>query len=457
MKITFLGATGTVTGSCYLLETSGLKILIDFGLYQEENEDNSEISFNPKEIDAVLLTHSHIDHVGRIPLLFKKGFKGKVYCTNQTKELAVIMLKDSANIQERATELENESRIKAGLDKKEPLYNTEDVEISLSYFYPIPFNKKESFKNIIFEFIEAGHILGAASILVDVKENTYHETICFSGDLGNSGNLLLDPPKFNGECDYLVMESTYGNRVHEDVKLRSEKLGDILLDIYNNKEIGIIPTFSLGRTQNIILELKKLLKTDKYRALNSLPIYIDSPLGMKATTIYENNKEALKNNLVNDSNLFHLDNAHFLEELKETFTVIRSDNPKLIISSSGMCNGGKIMFYLKEFLKSNLTNIIFIGYQAENTLGRKILEKNTSVFINKKEYKVNAKIHKINGYSAHADQTDLINFVTNLKKSPDIIFITHGENDSREILKEKLAEKGYRNIILPEKNKQIQM
>ncbi|MEA1974018.1 MAG: MBL fold metallo-hydrolase [Bacillota bacterium] len=457
MKITFLGATGTVTGSCYLLESENSKTLIDFGLYQEENEDNSEIQFNPSDINIVLLTHSHIDHVGRIPLLFKKGFRGKIYCTHQTKELAVIMLKDSANIQERTTKLENENRLKAGLDEKEPLYNTEDVELALAYFYPINYNKKESYKNLTFEFFKAGHILGAASIFVDVKEKNLNQSICFSGDLGNNSNLLLDPPEFKGECDYLVMESTYGNRLHQDIDERSRKLGDILLDIYNNSELGIIPSFSLGRTQNIVLELKKLLKIDKYKVLNNLPIYIDSPLGLKATTIYENNLQSLKNDLHDKTDLFNLKNIHFIEELKDTFTIMRTSNPKLIISSSGMCNGGKILFYLKEFLDDISTNIIFIGYQAENTLGRELLEKKNTVWISKKEYKVKAKIHKINGYSAHADQNDLVNFVTNLKKSPDIVFITHGEEPSREALKEKLLENNVKNIILPEKNKQIQL
>ncbi len=457
MKITFLGATGTVTGSCYLLESLNNKILIDFGLYQEENEDNSKIDFDPKDIDTVLLTHSHIDHVGRIPLLFKNGFRGRVYCSYQTKELAVIMLKDSASIQERSTKLENENRVKAGLDEKKPLYNMEDVELALSYFYPIHFNKMEAYKNITFEFFKAGHILGAASILIDVDEDDSHKTICFSGDLGNSGNLLLDPPSFNGECNYLVIESTYGNRIHQDVEKRSEKLGDILLNIYNSGELGIIPSFSLGRTQNIILELKKLLKIDKYSALNNLQIYIDSPLGLKATKIYEDNQQSLKQDLQDKTDLFGLKNIHFIEELKDTFTIMKSNNPKLVISSSGMCNGGKILFYLKEFLDSNLTNIIFIGYQAKNTLGRELLEKKGTVWINKKEYKVKAKIHKINGYSAHADQNDLINFVKNLKQSPDTVFITHGEDPSRETLKEKLTENGITNIVIPSRNEEIEL
>jgi len=453
MNIKFLGAIGTVTGSSYLLETNDHKLLIDFGLYQEENADNEEMAFDPESIDIVLLTHAHIDHVGRIPYLFKKGFKGKVYCTHETYDLATIMLKDSATIQERTTEDLNEAREKAGLDSIEPLYNMEDVEISLAYFYPITFNQQVSFENVTFEMFPAGHILGAASIQVEVLENNVKETICFSGDLGNKGNLLLDEPKFRGRCNYLVLESTYGNRLHEKIDERSEKLGNILLDIYKSNKLGIIPSFSVGRTQNLVLEIKNLLKKDQYSILKNLPIYIDSPLGLKATQIYEDNRQALKKSLKNEENLFTLSNISYIEEIKDTFSVINSENPKLVISSSGMCNGGKILFYLKELLGKDTTEIIFIGYQAENTIGRQLLEKNTSVWINKKEYPVHAKIHKINGFSAHGDQEDLLNFAKHLSNVPDIIFLTHGEEDARSQLKKELIKEGFNNILIPDKNK----
>lgn len=453
MNIKFLGAIGTVTGSSYLLETNNHKILIDFGLYQEEDADNKEMAFDPKNIDIVLLTHAHIDHVGRIPYLFKNGFKGKVYCTHETYELSTIMLKDSAMIQERTNEENNEDREKAGLDPIEPLYNMEDVELALAYFYPIAFNKEVTFENVTFEMFPAGHILGAATIRLEVIENQVKESVCFSGDLGNMGNLLLDEPTFKGECNYLILESTYGNRLHEKVSERSTKLGNLLLDIYKGNKLAIIPSFSVGRTQNIILEIKELLKKEKYSVLKNMPIYIDSPLGLKATEIYENNLKALRKPLQNEINLFNLSNLEYVEEIKDTFSIINSDNPKLVISSSGMCNGGKILFYLKELLGKDTTEIIFIGYQAEKTIGRQLLEKNSSVWINKKEYPVHAKIHKINGFSAHADQEDLINFVKNLSNKPDIIFLTHGEEDARHQLKKKLSEEGYKNIFLPIKNK----
>lgn len=457
MNITFIGAANTVTGSSYLIETNNTKILIDFGLYQEENSNNEELNFDPKEIDFIILTHAHIDHVGRIPLLFKNGFKGKVYCTYQTKDLAEIMLKDSATIQNRKTELENEKKIKAGLEPIEPLYNMTDVENTISYLYPIKFNEEEKNKNIKFEFFKAGHILGAASILLTINEDNVYKKICFSGDLGNNGNLLLSPAEFKGYCDYLIMESTYGNRIHDNIIKRKDKLASILLDIYNNKEIGIIPSFSLGRTQNLIIELKNLINEEQYKILENLPIYIDSPLGLKATDIYSNNKFMLKEDLKNSKNIFDMKNIHFLEELKETFRVIKTNEPKLIISSSGMCNGGKILFYLREYLDNPKTNIIFIGYQAENTLGRRILEKENPVWISKKDYKVNAKIHKINGYSAHADQNDLISFVTDLNHKPDMIFITHGEEKSRKVLKEKLIDNDLKNIFLPNKNQSFKL
>lgn len=457
MKIKFLGAIGTVTGSSYLLETNNHKILIDYGLYQEENADNEEMAFDPESIDIVLLTHAHIDHVGRIPYLFKKGFKGKVYCTHETYDLATIMLKDSATIQERTTEDLNEAREKAGLDPIDPLYNMEDVELSLAYFYPIAFNQRVSFENISFEMFPAGHILGAATIQLEVLENNVKETVCFSGDLGNKGNLLLDEPKFHGNCNYLILESTYGNRRHEKIDERSEKLGNILLDIYQGNKLGIIPSFSVGRTQNLVLEIKNLLRKERYSSLKNLPIYIDSPLGLKATQIYEDNRQALKKSLENEEDLFNLSNIKYIEEIKDTFSVINSENPKLVISSSGMCNGGKILFYLKELLGKETTELIFIGYQAENTLGRQLLEKNSSVWINKEEYPVHAKIHKINGFSAHGDQEDLINFAKGLSNTPDIIFLTHGEEEARHTLKNELINAGFNNIFIPEKNKTFKL
>ena len=457
MNIKFLGATGTVTGSSYLLETNNHKILIDFGLYQEEDADNEEMAFEPESIDIVLLTHAHIDHVGRIPYLFKNGFKGKVYCTHETYDLSTIMLKDSALIQERTTEDLNEAREKAGLDPIDPLYNMEDVDIALAYFYPIAFNQQVTYENITFEMFPAGHILGAATIQLAIVENGVKKIICFSGDLGNQGNLLLEEPKFRGKCDYLVLESTYGNRLHEKIDERSEKLGEILLDIYKGNKLGIIPSFSVGRTQNLVLEIKNLLKQEKYSLLKNMPIYIDSPLGLKATQIYEEHRQALRKNLENENDLFNLSNIKYIEEIKDTFSIINSENPKIIISSSGMCNGGKILFYLKELLGKDTTEIIFIGYQAENTLGRQLLEKNSSVWISKKEYPVHAKIHKINGFSAHGDQEYLVNFAKNLSNNPDIIFLTHGEADARKDLKAALLQEGFKNILIPEKNKTFKL
>lgn len=457
MKIKFLGAIGTVTGSSYLLKTMTSNVLIDFGLYQEEDADNTEMAFDPKAIDFVLLTHAHIDHVGRIPYLFKNGFKGRVYCTRETFELSKIMLEDSAIIQKRSIEALNEEREKAGLDLKEPLYDLDDVKLALAYFYPVDFNEKVTHENIDFTMIPSGHILGAATIHVTVHENNYHESICFSGDLGNKGNLLLDPPQFKGSCDYLLLEATYGNRLHKNIHERSQNLGNLLFKTLKNNEKTIIPSFSVGRTQNLILEIKNLLKHKEYEALKGLPIYVDSPLGLKATKIYEDNQHALRTSLENKSDLFSLPNVHYLEDLKETFGIIKKDGPYVVISSSGMCNGGKILFYLKELMGQSTTNIIFIGYQAEGTLGRALLEKEPTVWLNNKSYPVKAQIYKINGYSAHGDQLDLLNFVEGLEKKPDIIFITHGEDDARQTLKEVLTKNGHKNIFIPSKNKAFQL
>ncbi|MGM0380165.1 MAG: MBL fold metallo-hydrolase, partial [Bacillota bacterium] len=416
MKIKFIGATEGVTGSNYIVSTKKYNFLVDLGMYQGEKNQSENLEFNYQDIDFVILTHAHIDHIGKIPLLFKNGFNGKIYCSYETKYLSEILLKDSAEIQENETSKENEQRKKAGLPTKKPLYNLEDVQKSLSFFYPIDFEREINLDNIKFKLKKSNHILGSAS--VDLKVN--NKNILFSGDLGTRNNNLYSEIKpFEKNYDYLILESTYGNDTHPNKTARRKNLKNLILKIYNKKEIGLIPTFAVGRLQNLIIEIKEILKDDKTNKFKDIKFFIDSPLGKKATDIY---KEYFKEIDFSSENIFWIDN------LKETFKILKSNEPKIILSSSGMCSGGKILFYLKKYLEMESTNIIFVGYQAEDTLGRDILEKET-VKIKEKIYDVKSNIHNLKGFSAHADQKDLFKYISNLNNLKKI-FLTHGEKET---------------------------
>lgn len=438
MKIKFLGGSNTVTGSNYLVEANDKKFIVDFGLYQETNsyELNRTIGFDPKILDFMILTHAHIDHSGRIPLLNQKGFNKKIFTTYATMDLAEIMLEDSAKIQKYESD--------EGVG--DPLYSLEDAQEVMAYFYPINYEEPIHEEGIEINFNNAGHILGSASVQVKASG----QAIIFSGDIGSGNNPLLDQPKNFDSCDALIIESTYGDSFHEAPALRIKKLADILLKVQENKELALIPSFSVGRTQGLIYELKNLIKSNpKYESLKKLDFYLDSPLGLKATDIYLDRSDYLNKDLNFNRDIFKMNNLHYVTEFEETFSILNRDNPKVIISSNGMLNGGKINFYLERYLDDPKLNIIFIGYQAEDTRGRAVLEGKKTIMINKKVYENKAQIHDIKGFSGHADQKQLIDWINQLEQLPDKIFITHGEQDSREFFKKLLETKYDCDVILP--------
>jgi metallo-beta-lactamase family protein len=438
MKIKFLGGSTTVTGSNYLVHANDQQFIVDFGLYQETNsyELNRQIDFDPTSLDFMILTHAHIDHSGRIPLLYQQGFKKKIITTYATMDLAAIMLEDSAKIQSYEAE--------AGVG--DPLYSLEDAKAVMSYFYPINYDDTVNENGIEINFNNAGHILGSASVQVKGDE----KSVIFSGDVGSGNNPLLDQPKNFNQCDALIIESTYGDSFHEDANLRIKKLADILLKVQENKELALIPSFSVGRTQGLIYELKQLIQENKkYQSLKKLDFYLDSPLGLKATDIYLDRRDYLRQTLDFNRELFKMDNLHYVTEFEETFSILNRDNPKVIISSNGMLNGGKINFYLERYLDDPKLNIIFIGYQAEETRGREVLEGKSTIMINKKVYENKAKVHNIKGFSGHADQGQLLAWLDQLKVMPEKIFITHGEQAAREFFKKRLESKYDCDVMLP--------
>ncbi len=469
MKIKFTGAAGTVTGSCHYIEIEDKKILLDCGLFQGKKEveelNYEELQFNPAEIDYLFLSHSHIDHSGRIPLLVKKGFKGKIYATKPASDLCSIMLMDSAHIQEVEAEWKTRKALRKGEEEVKPLYNTKDAEDSLKYFKPILYNQKvEIDENITLRFKDAGHILGSAIIELWIKENGQEEKLVFTGDLGMKNKPILRNPETIEECDYLIIESTYGNRLHEEVEKRTEKLVDILVDTVKKNGTVVIPSFAVGRTQDIIYELNKYYdghETETTKILKDIPVFIDSPLATKATEIFNKNPQAFdeeaRGYIMKGDNPLFFKNLHFTQSVDESKALNISTEPKIIISASGMCEAGRIRHHLKHNLWRNNAAVVFVGYQADGTLGQRLKDGEKEVKILGEEIKVNANIYSIEGFSGHGDRDDLIAWLKELKSAPKKTFIVHGEEDAREDFAETVKTELGIDTIIPKKDEEFEV
>ena len=456
MKITFLGAAGNVTGSNFLIEAAGKKFLVDCGLYQgqakEEERNYKQFAYNPAEIDFMLLTHAHIDHSGRIPKLYNEGFKNPIYATKATCDLCKIMLPDSGHIQEMEVEWKNRKRIREGKMELNPLYTAEDALKSLEIFKPVKYNEiVDVDENITVRFNDAGHMLGSAIIEIWVTEDGKTEKAVFTGDIGNNDLPLLASPTMIETADYLVMESTYGNRVH----MKNDKKAELFLNIVSSTIIQggnvVIPSFAVGRTQEIIYELNKIKDgTDdpefinKYNVLMNTPVFVDSPLAISATEIFRQNNELfdddVKEAMERGDNPLEFEGLQFTRTADESKALNQSADPCIIISASGMCDVGRIKHHLKHNLWNPKSTILFVGYQAPGTLGRTIVNGAKKVKIFGEEIAVNARIEYIEGYSGHADQEWLLNFVYSFFSKPKQIFLVHGEEESQEILRQKLEE-----------------
>lgn len=467
MKISFLGAANVVTGSNYLISTDKYKFLIDCGLFQGNKDleklNHDDFKFDPSEIDFMILSHAHIDHSGRIPKLVKEGFNKKIYCTSATRDLCEILLQDSGNIQEMETEWENRKRMRAGLEKVEPLYTSEDAIISMQYFNSSPYNEIVDInESIKLRFKDAGHLLGSTIIELWIKDGDKEEKLVFSGDLGVKNKPILRDPEYIDDTDYLIVESTYGNRLHEGPKERISQLVDIILETINRGGNVIIPSFAVGRTQEIIYELNKYYD-DKERSKRfiNIPVYIDSPLAISATEIFKKHTECFDEEaidyLLKGDDPLDFQNLRFTPSFLESKKINTSLDPKIIISASGMCEAGRIKHHLKHNLWKEKTSVIFIGYQAEGTLGRKIKEGAKMVTIFNESIKVNAQIHSIEGFSGHADMNDLISWISHFKKKPKKVFVVHGERESTAHLKNLIIEKLDFEAVVPYMNETIEL
>ena len=441
MRISFLGAAKTVTGSCFYIETDTCSFLVDCGMFQGSNADEARnhdpFPFNPADLDFVILTHAHVDHSGRLPKLYVDGFKGPIYATKATAELCAIMLPDSGHIQEFENEWVNRKRARAGLPPVRPLYTVQDATDCIRLFKSVRYYEEVRISDSIrMKFNDAGHLLGSSIVELWVRENGREIKLVFSGDLGNRNMPILRDPDIIESADYVFIESTYGNRDH----IRSENKIDKFIEIIRStKEKGgnvIIPSFAVGRTQEIIYELfRQHEKNDKeLNELLKIPVYVDSPLAVSATEVFRNNldcfDEEAREYIRNGDNPLDFPSLRFTRSADESRALNESTESLIIISASGMCEAGRIKHHLKHNLWRKESSIVFVGYQAAGTLGRRILDGAKKVRIFGEEINVDARVEMLEGLSGHADRTGLMNWLKSFRKKPKHIFVVHGEDDA---------------------------
>jgi len=469
MKLQFLGAAKQVTGSMYLLELEdGYKILIDCGTDMEREIDfetpivnKSFFPFDASLINLVVLTHAHIDHSGNIPMLFREGYEGQVLCTPPTADLTELLLFDSANLHLRrlkAAQGESNKKHKQmdRLLRKGDMYLQKDVENSLENFVTLQFNKKFTIKpGLEITFFPAGHLLGAAHLYFSITECEKIKTLGFSGDIGRNNYPLHIDPQILPPVDYLICESTYGNRIHEDKVSPMDAMEAIIKETCIDKPGRlVIPAFSVGRTQAVLFTLNRLIEERNFPAIR---VFTDSPMGRSSTKIYAKylsylNSEARSFQKEYDE-LFDFDNLVYLQSEKESNAIQNYHEPCVIISSSGMITGGRVEKHIADNISNSYATILLIGYSAEGTLGRQLLSGSETIKVKDREYKVNARIRKIDVFSGHADQLGLLGFIKNqqvdkLKK----VFLTHGEEESMLEFSQEIQKIGFKEVILPAKN-----
>ena len=466
MKITFLGATRTVTGSNYLVEACGKRFLVDCGMWQgnaeiEKNNDK-DFEFDPKSIDFMLLTHAHIDHSGRIPKLYKEGFRNKVYAHKATCDLCALMLPDSGHIQEMEAGWKNKKRMRKGEDPIEPMYTAELAARSLEIFEPVQYDQIiEITPDIHVRFNDAGHMLGSSIIELWTNENGKETKTVFTGDLGNNDIPLLGPPTMIEDADYLIMESTYGSRLHVRNKEKAQMFLDIVSETLDNGGTVVIPSFAVGRTQEILYEINKLKQEHddeefkrKYKTLMKAAVYVDSPLAISATEVFKENTnlfdKEVQEELIKGDNPLEFPGLKFTQTVDESKALNESTEPSIIISASGMCDVGRIKHHLKHHLWNPKSTILFVGYQAPGTLGYNIVNGAKTVKIFGEEIAVNARVEYIEGYSGHADQEGLMNLVYSFISKPKHIFLVHGEPESQDVLAQKIITETHLPVSMPE-------
>lgn len=456
MKLTFLGAAHEVTGSCYYLEACGKHILIDCGMEQGPDEyENQDIPVMPSKIDYVFLTHAHIDHSGRLPLLYRNGFKGTIYSTNATNDLCNIMLRDSAHIQMFEAEWRNRKGKRSGHAPFVPLYDMDDADGVLRRFRGFEYGEiVEITDNIKIKFTDVGHLLGSASVEIWITENEISKKIVFSGDIGNINQPLIRDPQYIKEADYVIMESTYGDRSHKQVPNYIEELSTIIQTTFDRGGNVVIPSFAIGRTQELLYFIRKIKEDRLVKGHGNFLVYVDSPLAIEATNIFNENvagyfdEEAME--LVKKGiNPISFEGLRTSVTSTESKTINFDEKPKVIISASGMCEAGRIKHHLKHNLWRKESTVLFVGYQANGTLGRAIIEGASRVKLFGEEIEVKSNILKLEGISGHADNNGLLRWIKSFENKPQRVFVTHGEDSICELFAERLRNELHLDAIAP--------
>jgi metallo-beta-lactamase family protein len=465
VKIKFLGAAQTVTGSMHLLSANGHRILLDCGLYQgrrkESFERNRQLPFDPTRIDSMLLSHAHIDHSGNIPTLVKNGYRGNIYATFATRDLCSAMLRDAAYIQEHDAAYINKKLAKAGEPLVEPLYTTVDAVNSLQHFTSVGYERPFPVAaGITATFHDAGHILGSAIVALDVEEGDRKFRFAFSGDLGRRDLPILRDPTYIEPVDFYITESTYGNRLHGAPAEAEKELRRVVNETYQRGGKIIIPAFSVGRTQEIVYALHRLSSA---RKIPELSIFVDSPLSTNVTEIFrlhpecydQETHEFLSTSGNRDPFGFH--RMRYIREVEDSKALNFLREPAVIISASGMCENGRILHHLKNNIENARNTVLIVGWQAPHTLGRRLVEREPNVRIFGQEYALNANVEVLSGFSAHADRNELLAYTAHLKDHLKQVFIVHGELESAQALAEGIREQGVPHVVVPEPGQEVEV
>ena len=465
MKLKFCGAAGTTTGSQHLLEVNGRRILLDCGLYQGSRAHAYEVNcgfphFDPKTIDLVILSHAHIDHSGNLPNLARNGFTGNIYATHASRDLCQIMLADSARIQNSDTEWLNKHRRREGLEPVTPLYSEQDAEHCLRQFVTINYDRPMPVGDgITLTFIDAGHILGSAQVVLDVMDQAdgRRKRFMFSGDIGRGHNEVLRNPVPVADVDFMLMESTYGGREHEAPPGMGEHFGEIIRQAYKRGGKILIPSFAVERTQQLLYVLHDLFERD---AIPDIPVFVDSPLAVSATEIYRLHPESFNDEVY--QSLFEKENPFGFEGLTLVRTVTGSkalndiEGVAIIISASGMCEAGRILHHLKNNIGDPKTTVLFVGYCADNTLGRRIRDGEKEVPILDGRYRVRAKIEAVDSFSGHADHSELLDYFARTGGPKQRVWLVHGEPDHSAALRDALQKQHQGKVEVPALGSQVE-
>jgi len=449
MRLQFFGAARTVTGSMHLLEANGSRILLDCGLYQgprqESFDRNRNLPFEARTVDAMVLSHAHIDHSGNIPVLVRSGFAGDIFTTAASRDLCAAMLRDSAHIQEEDAAYVSKKRAKQGLPPIEPLYTAEDAESSLNSFVGLGYNRPLHIApGITLTLYDAGHILGSALVVLDVEEGGQSRRLVFTGDLGRKGMPILRDPQVVDKANYLIIESTYGDRLHDPIESTDQALRTIVVDTFQRGGKVIVPAFAVGRTQELVYALHRLMVA---RKLPNLPIFVDSPLAVNVTEVFRLHPECFDSetrqfmDLGDGRDPFGFSRLAYVRSAEASKELNFMREPAIIISASGMAEAGRILHHLKNNVQDPRSTVLIVGWQAPDTLGRRLVEHQPVVKIFGEEYHVKAQVATINGFSAHADRAELVDYVRQLA-NPDLkaAFVVHGEESASLALAEALAD-----------------